>query len=159
MGYDGNLYNLLLLVHIGAVVSAFGPMMIQTRLLKRAETAGKDDAVSNLELGRTILTKIAIPAMVVAVAAGIALVVVSDKVFTFEEAWISAAFVTVIVLLVLAYFLMRPAFVEMIDNVKETGSATSDAAKAVAIRIKATCRMFDVGFLVLLILMIFKPGN
>jgi uncharacterized membrane protein len=86
-------YNILLLLHIVAVVVAFAPAAINPLLERYLVRNGGDAALQTWAgFARDYTKKIALSALVVALVTGILMIVVSDEVIEFSDTWISLAF-------------------------------------------------------------------
>ena len=86
-------YNILLLLHIVAVVVAFAPAAINPLLERYLVRNGGDAALQTWAgFARDYTKKIALSALVVALVTGILMIVVSDDVIEFSDTWISLAF-------------------------------------------------------------------
>jgi uncharacterized membrane protein len=143
---DNFLYQLIYLLHIGAVVSAFSGVMVSTRF----QAAGRGDAATGRTVGAVLAdltTKMHVPALAASGLFGILLVVLSDEVYEFSQTWISLAFLVWFALLGVMWFLLRPA-----QRKAATGDA--DGAKKVSM----FTGIVHLLFLVQLVVMIWKPG-
>lgn len=143
-------YKLLLLLHISSVVVAFGTGFVHTATLRGA----REGSVLAAKLGLTIIGRYQLPGLIAASIFGVLLVVNSKSVFDFDAPWISGAFSIVILLLVLAWFVSLPAQRALVDATERGGDVVR-AAKTASI----VSGLFHLGFLVLTVLMIWKPGQ
>ncbi len=134
---DGGVYNVLLLLHIAAVVAAFGPTLSYP-LLRRAR-AGKVAVDTN--------QRISLPALVLAGLLGIGLLGASDQAFKFSQGWVSAALLVWILLIIDCAVLLRPALI-----------AAADGDERAGVRAGIFTGLLHLGLVVLLVLMIWKPG-
>ncbi len=125
-------YKLLLIVHLLAVVTAFGPLFAFTSLRK----AGPEVALR-------LYLRVVLPALVVVWVAGMGLVGMSDKVWQMKQGWISASLAVWLILLGLGIFVMRPAL-----KAGEAGSARVGMATGIS----------HLLVVVAIYLMVFKPG-
>jgi hypothetical protein len=111
MGYGGFLYKLFLLLHIGAVVVGFGSSfvypMFGSRSRQLGPTAPKEAfALSDASMAASkVLTT---PVIYAAGVFGVVLVLLSDGLIKFSQAWISIAFLLFIVAACIAGFLHNP---------------------------------------------------
>ena len=113
-GVGSFVYNLLLTVHIIAVVAAFGPPLVITRVLKLAREQGGDAGAKTASLASFAFNKVSLPAAIGAVVAGVLLVVVSDGAWSFSQPWISAAFTVILLLVLIGFFVVAPAIAKTI---------------------------------------------
>ena len=127
-----DLYNVMLMVHLLAVIVAFG-----TLFTLPAVRRARPEAATRLYL-RWVL-----PAVVVMWVAGMGLVGMSDDAFELTQTWIALALVVWVVLLALGVFVMRPALAR-----GEAGAPRGAMATGVS----------HVLLVLGLYLMVFKPG-
>jgi uncharacterized membrane protein len=140
-------YKILLLLHILAVIVAFGPAFAVPVLNVRARKLGGDapSVVASLVQGNTL--KIYGPATVLVGVFGCGLVGMSEKIWTFSDPWISIALLLWIFVLALQFALLAPA---------EKRAAAGDAG---AVRLQSMFTGIQHILLVaLLVVMIWKPG-
>lgn len=140
-------YKLMLLLHILSILVAFAPAFVWPLVSVRLKKEGKPVGPTIGALAAGNSAKVHGPALIVAGIIGGGLVGMSEKVFTFSQAWTSIAMVLWFVMLGVLYGLMIPAE-------KQAAAGDVDADK------KAS--MFG-GILHLLLLlmvidMIWKPG-
>jgi uncharacterized membrane protein len=134
---DSGVYKVLFLLHIVAIVAAFGPALLYPVLGRHR--ANKVAAETN--------QRISLPALVLAGLFGMGLLGASDKVYKFSQAWVSAALLVWILLIVDCAVLLRPALV-----------AAADGDERAAARAGIFTGLLHLGLVVLLVLMIWKPG-
>ena len=140
-------YKILLLLHILAVIVAFGPAFAVPVLNVRARKLGGDapSVVASLVQGNTL--KIYGPATVLVGIFGCGLVGMSEKVWTFSDPWVSVALLLWIFVLALQFGLLAPA---------EKRAAAGDEG---AVRLQSMFTGIQHILLVaLLVVMIWKPG-
>jgi uncharacterized membrane protein len=141
-------YKILLLLHIFAVVVAFGPAFAISILNVRARKVGGNasDVLASLVDGST--RKIAGPATALVGIFGIGLVGMSDEVWKFSQAWVSVAMLLWLLVLGLQFGLLAPA---------EDKAAAGDAGAA---RLQSMFTGIQhILLLALLVVMIWKPGG
>jgi uncharacterized membrane protein len=140
-------YKILLLLHILAVIVAFGPAFAVPVLNARARKMGGDasQVIASLVQGNTL--KIYGPATVLVGIFGCGLVGMSEKVWTFSQAWVSVALLLWIFVLALQFGLLAPA---------EKKAAAGDTD---AVRLQSMFTGIQhILLLALLAVMIWKPG-
>jgi len=130
---DSTGYKFFLLIHVIAVVVAFGGNFIQPMLSRAGNVADETFAKASLY--------IQLPAIVVVFVAGMGLIGMSDESWTFSQTWVSIAFLVTIVAVVLQYLVGR-AFKS--GNVKQVPMLTGG---------------LHLMLVVALYLMIWKPGT
>ena len=144
---SGSGYKLFLLLHILAVIVAFGPGFIVPILNVRARKVGQgaSEVVASLVQGTTM--KICAPATALAGIFGFGLIGLSDEIWTFSQAWISVALLLWILTLALQFGLLAPAE-------KKAAEGDTDAARKQSM----FTGIQHILLLGLLIVMIWKPG-
>jgi uncharacterized membrane protein len=129
-----NGYELLGLLHILSVIAAFGPLFIYPSLVRAG--AGAEVAKWHLRLS--------LPALVLAWVFGMGMVGSSDDLFEMSDGWIIASLLVWVVLVLVSWLLIRPSL-----------SDTSARARSM---LSAGIGITHVGLVVMLWLMVFKPG-
>jgi uncharacterized membrane protein len=133
-------FKVVLLLHILSVVVAFGPLFF-TPFVGRLE--GTEAAGASLKF----LQRFSTPAVVLAGFFGLALVGMSDKFYKFSQSWVSAALLLWIVDVALYVFALLPAQ-------RKAAGGDTEAAR----RLPMFTGLIHLTFLVLLVLMIWRPG-
>jgi hypothetical protein len=128
-------YQLLGLLHVLAVVVAFGPLFFYPSL----QRAGDGVTVAKVHL------RLVLPALTLTWVLGMGMVGMSDDAIEMSETWIVLALICWVALMLISWFLIRPALTDT--------SATARSRMGMAIGIT------HVLLIVLLYLMIFKPGS
>jgi uncharacterized membrane protein len=128
-------YQLLGLLHVLAVIAAFGPLFFYPSL----QRTGQTDTLAKLHL------RLVLPSLTLAWVFGMGLVGTSDDAIEMSEAWIVIALACWVVLMLLSWFLIRPALTD-----------TSEAARG---RLAMAVGITHLLLVVLLYLMVFKPGS
>ena len=137
-------YKVMLLLHILAVIVAFAPLWLAPVLLRL--TAGGDKAAAD-GLDVSIL-RFSLPGLALAGILGFGLVGTSDKEFTFAAPWVSTASILWIILIAVLAVVARPAI-----------KAFRDGDAAARGRVMMATGIGHLILVVMLFLMIFKPGN
>lgn len=130
-----NGYKILGLLHIVAVVVAFGPLFLYPTLHR----ARQSQTIARLHL------MMALPALVLVWVFGMGLVGMSDDSIEMTETWIVLSLVGWVLLMVVSWFLIRPALTDQ-----------SEGARS---RLSAGVGITHLLLVVIVILMIFKPGS
>jgi hypothetical protein len=162
---DAGSYKVLFVVHILAVIAAFGPLMVSAPLNRLAISKTGDDARTVAEIPLRTAKTISMPPFIVAVLAGIGMVADSKigthRLFSFDQQWISLAFSLVLAIGLVYYFLLLPAQRRLIEAV-QTGTAEEHATSPEIRSAKATSAaatgVIHLCMLVLVIDMVWKPG-
>ena len=95
-------YRLLGLLHVLAVICAFGPLLIYPSM----QRAGAGQAVARLHL------RLALPAMTLVWVLGMGLVGMSDDVWELTQTWILLSLIGWVILMLVSWFLIRPALTD-----------------------------------------------
>jgi uncharacterized membrane protein len=140
-------YNVVLFIHIFAVIVAFAPgfvwPFVSVKLKKQGKPVGP--AIGDLAAGGT--AKVYGPALVIAGIFGYGLVGMSEKYIKFSEPWVSAAMLLWFIMLGIIFGLMLPAE-------KKAASGDEGAEKIISM----AGGIMHLLLAVMLYLMIFKPG-
>jgi quinol-cytochrome oxidoreductase complex cytochrome b subunit len=96
---DSTGYKILLLIHILAVIVAFGGNFVQPMLARAGNVA--DETFAKVSL------YIQLPAIIVVFVAGMGLIGMSDEAWKFSQTWVSLAFLVTILAAVLQYLVSR----------------------------------------------------
>lgn len=156
MGVDGDLYNVVLVLHILAAIIGFGGMFIagfygvESRRLPGAE--GLVVAQATLKVSGQVPT-VAVCAVPIL---GILLILMSDDVWQFSQAWISLSFLLYFVLMGLATGLQVPTLRKLVALRAAGGNATQ--VEALGKKAAAVGAVVNVLWVITLALMVFKPG-
>jgi hypothetical protein len=127
-------YRIVVMLHIVAAIVAFGPLFVYPSLGR----AGAGATIAKLHL------RLVLPALAITGVLGIALVGMSDKVFEMSQTWVVLALIAWVILLVVSWFMVRPALTD------PTPAARSRLASGIGVS--------HLLLIVLLYLMVFKPG-
>lgn len=142
----GNTYNLILLLHILAVLVAFAPAFVNMVVAGQVRKAGGDARV--LSQGQQVAwLKVSLPAIVLSGLFGMVLIVMSDEVFKFSQSWVSVAFLVWVAMIGLLAGGIAPAL-------RRYGQGDDKSYGQVA----SLTGVMHLLLLVMLYLMIFKPG-
>lgn len=142
-------YNIVLLIHILAVIIGFAPLWL-TPVLVRLTANGDQAAADGLEVS---ILRFSLPGIGLAGILGFGLSAMSkvngatEPLYKMSQAWISIAAVLWIVLLAVLFFVARPAI-----------KAFRDGNAAARGRIMMATGIGHLILVVMLYLMIFKPG-
>ena len=90
---------------------------------------------------------------------GILLILLSDDTWKFSEAWISLSFVLYFLLVVLAVVVQVPAIRKMVAVRSGADGAQPLQMQAEAKKVAAVSGIVNVLWVVILFLMVFKPGH
>lgn len=144
---NGGLYKLLFLGHIVSLLVAFAPAVINPILAAQSKADG-DEAL--IRIGGHMAAngrRIHFPALIALGGFGLALVLASDSVWEFDQVWVGLAIVVWLAICGVVSGIIIPA---------ERRLAGGDLAAEAKIAIGG--QITTVLFLVMLYLMIWKPG-
>jgi uncharacterized membrane protein len=127
-------YQLLGVLHILAVIAAFGPLLVYPSLRRAGDTVG----LAKLHMW------LSLPALTLVWIFGMGMVGTSKNNFEMSQTWIILSLIGWVVLMAVSWFLIRPA-------ITDTGEAASK-------RFSAGIGVTHVLMIVILFLMVFKPG-
>jgi uncharacterized membrane protein len=156
MGVDGDLYRLVLVLHILSAIIGFGGMFIagfygnESRRLPGAEGLVVAQATMKVSGQVPTIAVCAVPIL------GILLIMMSDDLWQFSQAWISLSFLLYIVLMGLATGLQVPTLRKLVALRAEGGNASQ--VEALGKRAAAVGAVVNVLWILTLALMVFKPG-
>lgn len=158
MGVGTNLYDLVLVLHILAVIIGFGGMFIAG--FYGAEGAKRQGAEGLAIQETTMKVTSLAPTMAVYTVPilGILLILLSDDVWQFSDMWISLSFLLYIAIIVLAVTVQVPNIRRMIAL--RTGAEGVQATE-VEKRAKTAAAVggaLNLLWIAILVLMVFKPG-
>jgi hypothetical protein len=146
--YGDSLFKVLFLGHILSFVVAFAPAVINPIMMAKLKSQGNEAALPKVAAimasnGRYIH----FPALIALGAFGIAMVLWSDPAIGFDQTWVSLAFLDWIAITGLVSAVMLPG---------ERKMAEGDLS--VEVRVDACGQIITLLTLVMLYLMIWKPG-
>jgi uncharacterized membrane protein len=144
---DTTAYKLLMLLHITAIVVAFAPASVHTALIRQLAGDGSTTLQRFASFASANSMRIHGTALILAGLFGIGLILTSDEVWEFSDAWISVAFLVWIAMIGVVHALIVP-------GERKLGSGDAEARS----RLDLGGGLITVLFFVMLYLMIWKPG-
>ncbi len=160
------IYRIILLGHIGAAIVGFGALITHGSFHAAAVRSPSADAASVLRTtaGGARLAEYGLYAVL---GFGIVLIALSDDVYRYSEAWISATFVVWILIVGLVHGLIRPARAQLLElaSTTEPGGDDNDCLADLTEAQPSLARLAigEAGTQLLLlgalVLMIWKPGH
>ena len=169
MGINSGLYKILLLLHIVTVIVGLGAVTLnglygnQAKLRRGAEGLAIAEATD-------FVTHVAEYVIYLIPVFGVLLVMASDKVWSFSQAWIWLSVVVYVVALGISHGVMKPTYRRMLELMRELAAVGPSPAAAggpppQAVELEAKGRtmgmaggLLNVLLVVLVALMIWKPG-
>lgn len=159
MEVGANLYNLVLVLHILAVIIGFGGTFIADLYGAEAVARPGREGLAVAETTLKVTSRAPTMAVYTVPILGILLVLLSDDTWKFSEAWVSLSFLLYIVLVVLAVTVQVP-------NVRRMVALRSGAEGAQSVEMQRMARtaatvggIVNLLWVVILFLMVFKPGH
>jgi uncharacterized membrane protein len=170
MGVDGNFYNFLLLLHIACAILGFGATAFNGLYLDRARRRGGREGAILLEANGDA-SRVAEFFVYAVFVLGILLVATSKSAWKFSQGWLSAALLLYFIDLgVLHGFVRRiqRRYDEVAAELAEmsgTATTTGDRPSQVSVleqleqRLQLGWGIYNLLFLIIIYLMVFKPGR
>ncbi len=161
MGTTSAIYRIILLLHILTAIVGFGGLIAHGAYNAKAFRSKAGDALVLLR-NTAAVTNIAHYGIYAVFVFGIILIALSDSAIGFGEAWISASFVVVFVVVGLAHGMVRPAVKGLTARAEalpaDTMMESDPEAKALAGKLAIGEGVTQVLLVIALVLMIWKPG-
>ncbi len=170
MGVDSNFYNFVLLLHIACAILGFGATAFNGLYLDRARRQAGREGAALLEANRDA-SRVAEFFVYAVFVLGIVLVASSKSEWKFSQGWLSAAILLYLIDIgVLHGFVRRTQkrYDEVAAELAETTrpmASTGDQPPQVAVlerleqRLQFGWGIYNVLFLIIIYLMVFKPGR
>ena len=170
MGVNSTLYNLVLVLHLVAVVVGFGTVFLNGAYGAEAKRRG---GAGGLAIGEAnfAVSKMAQYAIYAAGVFGVLLVILSDGAWEFSQLWISLSFLVFFVAMGLAQGLLMPAARRMNVLAGELAGAAPGGGgggggrppqvaekEALEKRLAVVGTILNLMVVALIALMVFKPG-
>jgi uncharacterized membrane protein len=159
MGVDTDLYKLVLVLHILAVIVGFGGMFIAGFYGNEAMKRPGREGLAIGESAVAVTGRIPTVAVCAVPILGILLVLLSDDVWKFSEAWVSLSFLLYIVLMGLATGVQVPALRKLLALRSGADGAMPFEAQALGKKVATVSAVVNVLWVIVLFLMVFKPGH
>jgi uncharacterized membrane protein len=159
MGVDTNLYQLVLVLHILAVIIGFGGMFIAGFYGNEARNRPGREGLAVAETTLKVTSLAPTMAVYSVPILGILLVLLSDDTWKFSQPWIGISMLLYIVLLVVAITQQVPATRKMLALRSGAEGAQSMEMQALARKVAVTNGIVNLCWVIVLFLMVFKPGR
>ncbi len=143
-------YNIVALLHIVAVVVAFAPAFVHPLLRSQVRSGGSTEQQPLLSIMAANARRFYGPALIVAGLLGIALVEMSDDVYSLTAGWVIAAIVIWVAMNGVLHGLISPSL-----RAIGCGQGTPSTER----RLEFGSALLTLLFIVQLVLMIWQPGN
>jgi len=145
--YNSGLYKLFFLLHILSVLIAFAPAVVHAIMGAQYEAIGAEEGRKFSELAYKNSHRVYGPALVLIGFFGIGMVLVSDDVWEFSQAWVSLAFLVWLAIIGVIFGMLLPA-----EKKRSEGDVAAQK------KVEVGGQIATVLVLVMLYLMIWKPG-
>jgi uncharacterized membrane protein len=159
MGYRGDLYNAVLVLHILAAIIGFGGMFIAGFYGNEARTMPGREGLAVAQTTLRVTGRIQTFAVCAVPILGILLVLMSEDTIKFSEMWVSLSFLLYIVLMGLATGIQVPTIRKMVAMRAGADGAASFEVQAMGKKVATVSAIVNVLWVVVLILMVYKPGQ
>ena len=159
MGVDGDLYNVVLVLHILSAIIGFGGMFIAGFYGNEARNLPGREGLAIAQTTLKVTGQIPTVAVCAVPILGILLILMSEDAIKFSAAWISLSFLLYIVLMGLATGLQVPTIRKLVAMRAGADGATSMEMQALGKKAATVGAVVNVLWVVILILMVFKPGQ
>jgi hypothetical protein len=141
------MFKFLLFLHVISAIVAFGPLLVFPLFTRASPRVSAVQVV-------TALQRLVLPGLIGLVVFGSGAVGASPgKEFSFSQAWVSMAFLLVIIALAVVWFVLVPAHRKVIEARDDNDAATL-AKKAAGLT-----GVMHVILVVALVLMVWQPGK
>lgn len=166
MGVDGTGYKILLLLHILSAIIGFGGVILNGLYAAKARQRPPAEALAVMEVNTFVSLKVAEVFIYLTALWGFGLVGMSDKAITFGDTWVYLAIIVYGVALGLSHGMLQPKVKRMVELQREVvadppvGGPPPQAAEMQALGkvIGPVAMVLDLALVVILVLMIWKPG-
>ena len=159
MGVDTDLYNLVLVLHILAVIIGFGGTFIAGFYGRESVSRPGREGLAVAETTLKVTGLAPTMAVYTVPILGILLILLSDDTWKFSEAWISLSLLLYIVLVALAVTVQVPAIRRMVAMRSGAEGAQSTEMQGLAKKVAMVGGIVNLMWVVVLFLMVFKPGH
>jgi hypothetical protein len=166
---DSSVYKLVLLLHVATVVVGFGSSFVWPAMATKARKLKGREGYAITHAGLEVSRVLTTPFIYAAGALGVVLIPLSGEAWEFSQSWISASFTVFIIVALVGAFAHAPNLKAM-DELSRTlaegthtptqGGPPPEVAELEARAKKAGMfgGILHLGWLILMYLMIFKPG-
>jgi uncharacterized membrane protein len=153
---NSGIYQVVLALHILAVVVGFGGVAVSDVYLREGRKRGGAEWAAVSEVNDFVNRKVAMIAIYVVPVLGFALIGMSDKQWKFSQAWVSITLLLYIVIVGIAHAVMFPSH-RKINALLRSPSPPAAEIAALEKRITAASGVNSLLFVAVLFLMVVKP--
>jgi hypothetical protein len=167
VGISSFAYRLVYLLHILSAIIGFGGVILSGVYAARARKLPPGEALAIMEANTFVAEKVAQIFIYLTAVWGFGLVGLSDEVGKFSQTWVWLSIVLFVIAVGISHGVMRPRIHRMLDLMRAVATRGAPAggpppeAKemgAIGQQVGMTGVVLDVFLVVLLVLMIWKPG-
>jgi uncharacterized membrane protein len=167
VGISSFAYRLVYLLHILSAIIGFGGVILSGVYAARARKLPPGEALAIMEANTFVAEKVAQIFIYLTAVWGFGLVGLSDEVWKFSQTWVWLSIVLFVIAVGISHGVMRPRIHRMLDLMRAVATRGAPAggpppeAKemgAIGQQVGMTGVVLDVFLVVLLVLMIWKPG-
>ena len=159
MGVGGDLYNVVLVLHILASIIGFGGMFIAGFYGNESRSLPGREGLALAQTTLKVTGQIPTVAVCAVPILGILLILMSEDAIKFSAMWISLSFLLYIVLMGLATGIQVPTIRKMVAMRAGAEGAQSVEMQAMGKKVAMVGAIVNLLWVVILILMVFKPGQ
>jgi uncharacterized membrane protein len=159
MGYRGDLYNVVLVLHILASIIGFGGMFIAGFYGNESRNLPGREGLAVAQTTLKVTGQIPTVAVCAVPILGILLILMSEDSIKFSAMWVSLSFLLYFVLMGLATGLQVPTIRKMVALRAGAEGAQSGQVQAMGKKVATVGAIVNLLWVVILILMVFKPGQ
>ncbi len=159
MGVDGDLYNVVLVLHILASIIGFGGMFIAGFYGNESRSLPGREGLALAQTTLKVTGQIPTVAVCAVPILGILLILMSEDAIKFSAMWVSLSFLLYFVLMGLATGLQVPTIRKMVALRAGAEGAQSAEVQAMGKKVATVGAIVNVLWVLILILMVFKPGQ
>jgi uncharacterized membrane protein len=171
MGIDSFGYNVMLLLHVLTAIIGFGGVLLNGLYAREARNRPPAEGLAIMEANTFVSLKVAEKFIWAVPILGFGLAGMSDDVWKMSQTWLAASIVLYLLSLAVSYGFLQPRVKQMLELQRElvaaeasgapsTGGPPPQAAKMTALgkQIGASSGILHLSLVVILVLMIWKPG-
>ena len=159
MGVGGDLYNVVLVLHILASIIGFGGMFIAGFYGNESRNLPGREGLALAQTTLKVTGQIPTVAVCAVPILGILLILMSEDAIKFSAMWVSLSVLLDFVLMGLATGLQVPTIRKMVALRAGAEGAQSAEVQAMGKKVATVGAIVNLLWVVILILMVFKPGQ
>lgn len=158
MGVGGDLYNVVLVLHILTAIVGFGGMFVAGFYGNESRTRPGPEGLAIAQATLKVSGQVPTAAVCAVPILGILLILMSEDAIKFSATWISLSFLLYFVLMGLATGVQVPTIRKMVAA-RASGNASPAEMEAMGKKVAIAGGAVNVLWVLILVLMVFKPGQ